>query len=315
MHSCIKSRWVAEKIMWVTAYGQGKSISHIARSAGVTRRTIYKWIERYELEGIKGMMPRRPGSSTGFHPSRINPEVIDKIVDLYGDYGDGPRKIAKKLQGEGFNISHMTAYRHLVKKGQIVPKRRKRRKQSKLHVCDYPGEELQLDVMHVDPLPGTEDRVGRSRKGFHYQYTLIDDCSRTQFAKLFPKLSQNNTCTFLEEMLGKTPFNFGRIRMDNGAEFQTKVGKFLENRKINYVHNRPSRPDMNGKVERVHRTDNQEFYLRDDSTDFEERKAGLNKFLLYYNNQRPHYGLGMEGKTPLEKLQTFKEHESVHLIV
>jgi len=142
--------------------------------------------------------------------------------------------------------------------------------------------------MHVDPLPGTGDKAGRSRKGFHYQHTLIDDCSRTQYAKLFPKLSQDNTCLFLEETLDKAPFEVSQIRMDNGSENQSKVRKFLETRKINYIYNRPSRPDMNGKVERVHRTDNQEFYLKDGSQDFRERKAKTTKILSYTTTIKDH---------------------------
>lgn len=315
MHSCIKSRWVAEKMLWVTAYQEGKNITSIAQSAKVKRDTIYKWLRRYETEGITGLMPKRPGTPTGFHPSRIDPEVIDEIVNRYRDFREDPRQIAAKLRQVGINICHMTVYRHLVKKGMIVPQKKRRRKEAKLHVCDYPGEELQLDVMHVDPLPGTEDKLGKSRQGFHYQYTIIDDCTRIQYADLFSQLSQDNTCLFLEEQLDKALFGFNRIRMDNGVEFQTKVRKFLEARKISYIYNRPSRPDQNGKVERAHRTDTQEFYLRNEADSFAARKTGLNQFLLYYNNHRPHWGLDMEGKTPLKKLQSFKEYQTVHLIV
>jgi hypothetical protein len=110
--------------------------------------------------------------------------VVDKIVGRYRDWREGPRQIAAKLKQEGITICHMTAYRHLVKKGWVVPQKKRRRKEAKLHVCDYPGEELQLDVMHVDPLPGTGDPLGKSRQGFNYQYTLVDDCSRVQYTVL-----------------------------------------------------------------------------------------------------------------------------------
>ncbi len=171
--------------------------------------------------------------------------------------------------------------------------------------------------MHVDPIAGTEDQSEekwRSRLGFHYQYTLVDDCTRIQYAKLFPKLSQENTCLFLEKVLTKTPFSISCVRMDNGSEFQTKTRGFLKQRHINFIYNRPSRPDMNGKVERTHRIDTEEFYLKDLSHTFEERQQGLNHYVHHFNNERPHWGKGMEGKTPLEKLQTFEEYKSVNLI-
>jgi len=310
MHACIKGRWVEEKMIWVTAHDEGKTVTEIARSAKVSRDTVYKWIERFEEEGMAGLLPRKPGARTGTHPLRISSQKVSDIVDLFVNEDLGTRDIGRRL-----DISHMTAYRHLVDRGKIKPERKRRRKTPNLHVCDLPGEEAQLDVMHVDPISGTEDKLGRSRKGFHYQYTLIDDCTRVQYANLFNSLSQDNTCKFLEVVLKRSPFRIDKVRMDNGAEFQTKVKSFLRSRKINYVYNRPSRPDMNGKVERVHRIDTEEFYLKDESRSFEERQNGLSKYLIYYNNERLHWGYGMEGKTPLDKLRSFNEYQSVDLIV
>lgn len=316
MHSCVQSRWVAEKMLWITAYEEGKSITKIARDVGVTRDTVYKWIGRYKESGISGLQPKKPGSKHGRHPFRLDPHIIDRVVEIHSEYGEGPRKIVRKLRGEGIKVSHMSVYRHLVSRGKIVPRKKKRKsKDAKLHVCNQPGEELQLDVMHVDPLPGTEDALGRSRKGFNYQYTLIDDCTRVQYALLFNRLLQDNTCKFLDEVVSKSPLRMQKIRMDNGSENQSKVRSFLKARRINWIYNKPSRPDQNGKVERVHRTDNEEFYLRDYSRSFKERKTGLSKYLVYYNNQRPHFGLGMNGLTPLQKLQSFENYKTVDLIM
>jgi transposase len=315
MHSCIKSRWVAEKMLWVTASQEGKSITEIAQSAKVSRNTIYKWLGRFKEGGINNLSPQIPGARTGTHPSRINNLTVIRIIELFEEEGFGLRSIVHQLLKEGVNISHMTAYRYLVRRGRIIPHHCRRRKIAKLHVCDFPGEEVQLDVMHINPLPGTEDQLGRKRLGFHYQYTLVDDCSRTQYARLFPNLSQDNSCLFLEEIIDKSPFPLNRVRMDNGAENQSKVRSFLEKRHISYVYNQPSRPDMNGKVERTHRIDTEEFYLKDNSKSFEERQIGLNKYVCFFNNERPHWGLGMDGKTPLEKLKSFKEYQTVNLIV
>jgi len=317
MHNCIKSRWVEEKMLWVTAHEEGKSVTKIAQDVHVARKTIHKWLGRYQDLGIKGLMPQSPGAKTGTHPSALSRLIVARIIDLYEEEDYGIRSIVHLLSKEGINISHMSVYRYLVNRGKITPHHQRRRKIPKLHVCDLPGEELQLDVMHIDPISGTEDNSKKwhKRTGFHYQYTLIDDCTRIQYAKLFTQLSQDNTCLFLEEVLSKSPFGVNRIRMDNGSEFQTKTRDFLKRRNINFVYNLPSRPDMNGKVERAHRIDTEEFYLRDSSRSFEERKEGLIKYICHFNNERPNWGYGMDGKTPLEKLQSFKEYQSVTLIV
>lgn len=319
MHNCIKSRWVEEKMLWITAHQTGKTITQISREAHVSRKAVYKWLERYNQHQIAGLMPQKPGAKTGTHPAAISHAIISRIISLHEEDNYGIRSIVYLLSKEGIKISHMTVYRYLVSRGKIVPIHlRKRSKIPKLHVCDLPGEEAQLDVMYVDPIAGTEDQSEKrwkSRTGFHYQYTLVDDCTRIQYARLFPNLSQDNTCLFLEEVIGKSPFSLTKVRMDNGKEFQSKVRSFLQARQVSYIYNRPSRPDMNGKVERTHRIDTEEFYLKDLSKTFEERKLGLARYISFFDNKRPHWGYGMDGKTPLEKLQSFKEYKSVTLIV
>ncbi|MBI2008178.1 DDE-type integrase/transposase/recombinase, partial [Candidatus Amesbacteria bacterium] len=265
---------------------------------------------------LPGLNPRKSGCVTGTHPSLLDARVVARIIHIFDNEDDRIRSIVQLLGKQGITVSHMTVYRYLVSRGRIVPSHTRRRpKIPHLHVCDLPGEEVQLDVMHVDPLPGTEDPLGRSRQGFHYQYTVVDDCTRAQFATLTHKLNQDNTCEFLEETLDKSPFPIQAFRMDNGLEFQSKVRSFLQARKINYIYNRPSRPDMNGKVERVHWIDHEEFYSKDASTNFEERYSGLLKYIRHYNNERPHFGYGMDGKTPLQKLQSFPNYKTVTLIV
>ncbi len=127
MHSCIKSRWVAEKMIWVTAHEQGTSITQIAKGARVSRHTIYKWLSRFEAEGMYGLTPQRPGCKTGTHPSALATHIIFKIIKLYDDEGYGIRSIVHQLNKEHISISHMSVYRYLVSRGNIVPTHRRRR--------------------------------------------------------------------------------------------------------------------------------------------------------------------------------------------
>ena len=95
MHNCIKSRWVAEKMLWVTARDNGQNISQIARSAGVSRNTICKWLARYSLKGMNGLMPQRPGAKTGTHPSALKHDLVAKIIALCDQEGYGIRSITQ----------------------------------------------------------------------------------------------------------------------------------------------------------------------------------------------------------------------------
>lgn len=55
------------------------------------------------------------------------------------------------------------------------------------------------------------------------------------------------------------PFRIERIQTDNGAEFQSAFHYHVLDRGIGYVYIRPATPRLNGKVERSHRIDAEEF--------------------------------------------------------
>ena len=60
------------------------------------------------------------------------------------------------------------------------------------------------------------------------------------------------------------------VQTDNGAEFQSHFHWHLESLDIRHAYIRPRTPRLNGKVERSHRVDDQEFYQlldRDGITD------------------------------------------------
>src|SRR5689334_22656681 len=89
-----------------------------------------------------------------------------------------------------------------------------------------------------------------------------------------------------------------------GAEFQSEFHWHLERLDIRHVYIRPRTPRLNGKVERSHRVDDQEFYqlldqdgISDDIHLFNDK---LREWEDYYNYHRPHGAL--DGQTPYERL-------------
>jgi transposase InsO family protein len=89
-----------------------------------------------------------------------------------------------------------------------------------------------------------------------------------------------------------------------GGEFQSEFHWHLERLDIRHVYIRPRTPRLNGKVERSHRVDDQEFYqlldqdgISDDIHLFNEK---LREWEDYYNYHRPHGPL--DGQTPYERL-------------
>ena len=78
--------------------------------------------------------------------------------------------------------------------------------------------------------------------------------------RIYPKNNQLTAIQFLDHVLEKLPFQVEAVQTDNGAEFQSKFHWHVMDRGIRHVYIKPRTPRLNGKVERSHRIDNEEFY-------------------------------------------------------
>ena len=101
------------------------------------------------------------------------------------------------------------------------------------------------------------------------------------------------------------------IQTDKGAEFGASFHWHALDKGMQHVYIKPRTPRLNGKVERSHRIDAEEFYrlldgvVIDDANLFNDK---LREWEDYYNYHRPHGGLG--GQTPYERLRQ-KTHTQV----
>jgi putative transposase len=125
-------------------------------------------------------------------------------------------------------------------------------------------------------------------------------------ARSYDVANGENTLDFLEKVRDRAPFAIQQIRTDQGTEFTARsVEAYLARHGIIHRRNTPYCPEEDGKIERFHRTLNEKalrFGFRPgDSLDAMQYKLTL--FLHYYNFQKRHRGLGMEGLTPVGKLQ------------
>jgi len=92
------------------------------------------------------------------------------------------------------------------------------------------------------------------------------------------------------------------IRTDNGHEFQAKFHWHVEDKGMRHVYIKPRSPQLNGKVERSHRSDQEEFYQLLTYTDDVDLNKKLAQWENFYNYSRPHGAFN--GKTPYEALRT-----------
>ena len=106
---------------------------------------------------------------------------------------------------------------------------------------------------------------------------------------------------FVNHIIEKFPFRIREIRTDNGHEFQAKFHWHVEDLGIRHAYIRKGTPQLNGKVERSHRSDQQEFYQLLSYKGDVDLVAKLNEWENFYNFHRPHGAFS--GKTPYEALR------------
>jgi len=275
------------------------NVSKTCRYYGISRQVYYKWLRRYEEGGLEALRDR--SSRPHVSPKATRAEVVGKIIYLRQTYHFGPHKIAMYLKRyHDLELSPSGIWRilHRLDMSRLPSSQRYRRQRErwKRYEKPEPGHRVQVDVKFIAPLPGSRRK--------YYQFTAIDDCTRLRVLRIYDRLNQKTAVQFLDYVLAKLPFRVERIQTDNGAEFQSAFHYHVLDRGIGHVYVRPATPRLNGKVERSHRIDAEEFYrmldgvVIDDAGVFNER---LREWEDFYNFNRPHGGLG--GQTPYERLR------------
>ncbi len=273
------------------------NVSRACRTFCVSRAAFYRWKKVYDVEGVAGLKQRKPIAKD--HPRRIPDTTIEKVLELRRTYHLGPQRIVWYLDRyHGITIAFSSVYRILVRNGERrLPSTVSRRE---LHTRRYskqvPGHHVQLDVKIMNLTTEKKSRIRR------YQYTAIDDATRIRALKIFPRHNQENAIQFVDYVIQKFPFRIHTIRTDRGHEWQAKFHWHVEDQGILHTYIKPRSPQLNGKVERSHRTDHEEFYqllTYKDDVDLDCKMAAWENF---YNFNRPHGA--HNGRTPYEMLRS-----------
>jgi transposase InsO family protein len=252
-------------------------------------------VEKYKLYGEKGLINNKPCPE---NPRLRTPKHIEeKVLYLRKKYHFGPERIHLYLKRfHDIQTSESSVYRILKRNGiSRLPANTKRRSPGPkvvLYEKQTPGHHIQMDVKFLS----FNDKNGVKIK--RYQYTAIDDATRIRALKVYKKHNQTSAMDFLDYVIEKFPFRINMIRTDNGHEFQARFHWYCIEKGMQHVYIKPGSPNLNGKVERSHRTDKQEFYQCLDYTDDVNLKDKIKEWENFYNFNRPHKSHG--GLTPYE---------------
>ena len=275
-------------------------VADLARRYGISRKTAYKWIERYEAGGPAGLVDRsrRPGHSPQATPAR----VVAALLDVRRHHPSwGAKKLLKVVSTREpmWTLPARSTVCDLLDRAGLITAPRRR------PVPAHPGRAL--IPMTAPNGTWTADFKGqfKTRNGLYcYPLTIVDGYSRYLLAchGLLSTAIAGARPVFLR--LFQEYGLPGIIRTDNGVPFATTALGRLSTLSVWWIRLgilpeliAPASPQQNGRHERMHRTLKAEA-TRPPSGTLRAQQVRFNRFRQEYNHDRPHEALDQE--TPAE---------------
>jgi len=272
---------------------EGESIVALAEIYQVSRKTIYKWIERYEAEGVAGLADR--SRAPHHHPQTLSAATIEQITAARQRWKWGPRKLRVKLgelQPEVTWPAESTIG-EVLKRAGLSRRRRPRQRTppyeapfaaitmaNQTWCADFKGWFRTADRVRCDPLTISDA---------HSRYLLCCQIVARADTRHVEALFD---ATFCEYGLPDV------IRTDNGPPFASCAPGGLSRLSLRWVklgirpeRIQPASPQQNGRHERIHLTLKQETLQPPASTPRRQQEV-FSRFQQIYNSERPHEALG-----------------------
>ena len=287
----------------------GWTLTAAAEAAGVSVRTISKWLRRYRGEGEQGLLDRC--SAPWSVPSRTDERRVAVIAGLRRLRMTGA-EIAETLGMPLSTVSGILTRIGLGKLWRLEPLEPANRYEKQ-----RPGELVHVDVKKLARIGGQAghrvhgDRRSRRRGiGWEYVHVAIDDATRLVYVEVLEDEKAVTAVGFLRRAIAHFAA-FGiqveRLMTDNGAAYISTIHALAcKALGIKHIRTRPYRPRTNGKAERFIRTMLGGWAYGAIYRNSDERRQALAGWLDFYNRRRPHRSLSHQA--PLERLHALNRN-------
>jgi len=303
------------------------NVTRACREAGISRTLFYRWRRRYTAYGAPGLHPRRHGPRRG-RPSSLSLQTERAILALALAWPTwGPARLAVQMarpEHGGWRVAPVTIYRllrrtglrtrferlavleaHSAQTAGLLTERTRRRltaaqRRRGPHVAaQHPGDLVCLDTFYIGKLKG----VGRV-----WQYTACDAACSYAIAQIATECSAEAAARFLSTRVAPAYRAAGwplrRVLTDRGSEYRRAFDQACQQLRVRHTRTRPRHAWTNGFVERLQGTILTELwrveFRRRFFTHPAQLQVALDRYLGFYNHQRPHLGYRTRGRRPAE---------------
>lgn len=309
------SKRARQRLQWIEHVERHGNKSLTCRYFGISRPTLDRALKRYQPERLASLedrpsRPRRTRTPT-WTPALV--AAVRQERERWPRWGK--EKIARLLRAQGWFVSTSMVGRILVdlkRRGVLrLPLRvslatRRRAAQRpyatrkpKTWTVLEPGDLIQFDTQKQTPEPGVT---------IHH-FGARDTVSRWDVVGVYSRATARNGRDFLQQVLARMPFPVQAVQIDGGSEFKAEFEEACAALALPLFVLPPNSPKLNGRVERSHRTHEEEFYeCYDGDLTLAELRPALRAWEDVYNRIRPHQALGY--RTPLAWLEDHQKQKT-----
>ena len=272
------------------------SKTELAERFSISRKTAYKWIGRFQVEGLKGLeeRSRRPRSC----PWQTDGRIVEDLVQLRKRFpSKGPKKLLDRLQKSHrfVELPAQSTVAHILDCHGLV--KRKRRHRSAHPGCPKHAATAPNDIWAAD----YKGQFRLKNRQYCFPLTVSDLYSRFLLeCEGHPAVSMELTIACFLRLFREYGLP-NRIRTDNGVPFASCALARLSQLQVLFIKYgiypeliEPGKPQQNGIHERMHRTLKQEATIPPGSS-LKGQQRKFDAFRQDFNTDRPHEALGMAG--------------------
>ncbi len=272
---------------------EGWTLARAAEAAGVSVRTVSKWLASYRVEGEAGLLDR--SSAPAFVWNRTREERVALIARLRR-LRMTAAEIAEVLAMPLSTISSVLTRIGLGTLSRLEP-----REPANRYERSRPGELVHIDVKKLVKINGAGHRVTGNRRGsakgigWEYVHVCVDDATRLAYVEVLADEKGQTAVGFLRRAVAHFAAYGIRVRAvmtDNGPAYRSALHALAcRTLALKHIRTRPYRPRTNGKAERFIRTLLGGWAYGAIYASSTERSSALPGWLDYYNRRRPHGSL------------------------
>lgn len=284
-----------QRLEFILACQSGEeTITDICRRYGISRKTGYKWLNRFDPLILASLENRSRARHA--QPDKLPPDVAECLLRFREAHPDwGPKKIRHWFLNHdaAFSVPAASTIGDLLAGHGLVPPRLKRKR--------TPGNRLELTVSERNNQVWCADFKGRFRlkdRSYCRPFTLTDNHSRYVLAC---EAGGAETTAFVRDCMGRAFRECGLpdvMRTDNGAPFAgpglvalTQLSVWLIKLGILPERIEPGKPQQNGRHERMHKSLKLAMSHGNIFHTLEEQQAWFSHWREEFNHERPHESL------------------------